>query len=103
MTRFRHQPVAIIPASSVKAVNAELERHGYGPDNASISVVGKTSATNTQPTHYAFECPADDGFLAAIKLAVDGVPGVTLVENKRGEPQLDKELDKRNLKSRLTA
>ena len=103
MTRYRHQPVAIVPTSNVKAVNAILEKHGYGPNNVCIPVVNKTALTNAKPTHYAIECPADDGFLAALKLAIEGVSGATLVNATRGDPRLSTQLDKANLKVKAAA
>lgn len=39
MTRYKHQVAASIPAVKRAAINADLERQGYGPDTFSIPLV----------------------------------------------------------------
>jgi len=100
MSYFGHQPVLIVPKAKRDQVNAILERHGYGPGNLSIECSGKAQSANAPATHYALECPADNAFMAAIRLA-ESIPGVHLKQGGRGPRKLDEELGKKNLKKRV--
>ena len=66
MTRFKHRIVASVPADRRAAVNALLERHGYGPDTFSIPLENPASR---QVTHYGTDWqmdPATKSILAEI-------------------------------------
>ena len=103
MSHYRHQPVAVIPASKRKAVNAALERQGYGPNMFSTPVVGRKARDNATPTHYILECPADDGLKAALKMVLKGIQGGSVRHAGRGmkgKRRAKAVLAKRNLKRR---
>jgi hypothetical protein len=98
MTHYKHQPVVIVPAAKRDAVNAVLQKHGYGPNMVSTPCIGKTSSSNAPATHYVVECAADEGLLAALKLAIAKVAGAKMENAKRGQPNTVSVLDKNNLK-----
>lgn len=60
-TRWKHRRVFTCTAAERDRVNAELARHGYGPDNCNIPL--STNGKGT-PTHYACECTLDPASLA---------------------------------------
>lgn len=55
-TRWKHRRVFTCTAAERDRVNAELARHGYGPDNCNIPL---SSNGKGVPTHYACECTLD--------------------------------------------
>lgn len=76
------RPVIVIPAENVKQVNSILERNGYGPNNITREVVVKSEVDSKKPsTYYVLECNADEGFLAAVNLALNKVANSTIVVN----------------------
>lgn len=98
MTHYKHQPVVIVPAAKRDAVNAILQKHGYGPNMVSVPCIGKASSANAPATHYVVECAADEGLLAALKLAIAKVPGAKVENARRGRSNAASVLDKNNLK-----
>lgn len=60
-TRWKHRRIFTCTAAERNRVNAELVKHGYGPDNCNIPL--STNGKGT-PTHYACECTLDPASLA---------------------------------------
>ena len=74
MGYYKHQPVVLVPADKLKQFNDIMQRQGYGPENMTCPVVSASATTKEAVvTHYALECVADDGMLAAIKLALKAI------------------------------
>jgi hypothetical protein len=71
MGYYKHMPVVVVAAKDLDQFNLIMERNGYGKLNMTEAVVGATETKKgAAATHYVLECVADDGMLAAIKLAL---------------------------------
>ena len=93
----------IVPAAKVKAVNAILERHGYGPNNITQEVIGKLSADSAKATHYTLDCAADDGLAALVKNVIAKELSVVAKATSRKKNVMAAELSKLNLKKKPVA